>query len=138
MAKRKQYVPVGASALAGGAIIGVSAGLFEPVNDFAWLAGLAFGTLGFLAAGLVAWVVLVAGKDPKIVRTENANSIEQSWIRRAASSAFFDLIVLLSLVVLFFSITRFEAPLQFVLAPVVFMALADMGIRRAILAKRES
>ena len=73
-----------------------------------------------------------------MARVENAESVEQLWIRRAASGAFFDLVILVSLMTVFFSITRLDRPAQFALAGVIGVGLADLGVRRTVLAKRES
>jgi hypothetical protein len=132
-------VAIAAGALAGGGVLGLLAGHFEPVRNYAWVTALALGIVGFL--GIIALGrVLAVGRtaDPMVARIENEQSVEQSWIRRASSAAFFDLVVIVSVTAVFFSITRLEVPIQLVLGAVAAVALADLGVRRTLLARRES
>lgn len=138
MKRTKSWLVIVCIALVIGGLLGLLAATFEPVTSHTWITGAAFGLIGFVGSGAVTWVIWAARTDPALARTENKESVEHAWPRRAGSAAFFDVMVVVSLSAAFFSITRFEVPVQFVLAGVIVVALADMGIRRAVLEKRES
>jgi hypothetical protein len=131
-------VAIAAGALAGGGVLGLLAGRFEPVRDYAWVTALALGIVGVLGIAALGRVFAVGRTDPMVARVENEQSVEQSWNRRASSAAFFDVVVIVSATAIFFSITRLEVPIQLVLGAVAAVALADLGVRRSLLARRES
>jgi hypothetical protein len=129
---------IGAGALAGGGVLGALAGHFEPVRNYAWLTALALGIVGFLGIITLVRVRTTGRTDAMVARIENEQSVEQSWNRRASSAAFFDLVVIVSGAAVFFSITRLQVPIQLVLGTVAAVALADLGVRRSLLARREA
>lgn len=124
-----------ASASAGALVFGALGALTPPAGGL--IGGLAAGLAGFIGIGVIAYLIASAKADPALVGTDRPGSVELSWIERAASGAFFDLIILLCLGTLLVSVVDWTPPLRPVLATIAAFGLADLGLRRARLAKQE-
>ncbi|ARU51844.1 hypothetical protein CBR64_10445 [Cellulosimicrobium cellulans] len=122
-------------ALAVAASVGVAAGLFRR-DDF-WLVAAVFTACVLPPAAVLGWFLVVRPRTsaPEPHAEEN---VERRWTERAATGAFWDVLVVAGLTLTAVSLTGLELSASFVLAVVVLVAMVDFFVRHAVVSRRES
>ncbi|MBZ2198578.1 hypothetical protein [Occultella gossypii] len=123
-----------AFALVVAALIGAVASVFNPEAPL--VTGLVFAAATLGPAGALGWFLFVS---PKTVTPDpNAeDNVENTWLEKAASAAFVDLLVLLSIALAVVSVSGRSPDPQLLLLGAVVVAMCDVAIRYVVTARRE-
>ena len=102
-----------------------------------WLVFAVF-TACFLGPSIgLAWLTVGAGRRIEIDARAEEN-VETRWIEKAASGALFDLLMVVGLLLAAMSLVGLEIPSDVGLLGIWAFAIADGGLRYALIRRRES
>jgi hypothetical protein len=117
------------------AAIGLVAALLRP-EDF-WLVFGVFTACSLGPAIGLAWLVVGRGRSvPEDPHAEE--NVESRWFHKAATATLLDLLMVIGLLAGALSVTRLDLPADLVLLGVWGFAVADGGLRFAVLRRREA
>lgn len=136
---RTRYPLIVVIAIVVGLAIGVSAAVFNTDPDpYPAITGVSMGTVTFLGARGIAWVLLVGNRRPEARLARKEDSVERRWMRRAYSGAFVDLLIVMVAVTLILVITRWDVQAFVVVSMLIGMASVDWVIRMLIIRGRQT
>jgi hypothetical protein len=115
--------------------LGVGAALLRP-EQF-WLVLGVFAASSLAPCIALAWILLDAGRwvTPDPHAEEN---VESRWMEKAGSRALFDVVAVTGVTAAVVSLLELDLPADLALMGVIAFALADGGLRYALLTRRES
>jgi len=131
-----RHLAAAVTALAVAAGIGLLAGSFG--QDQFWLRAVVFGACAAGPAYGLGWLIFLSdhtGPGP-VARPEE--TVEHQWLHRCATGSFLDLLTACGLGAAALSITGLQVDAGLLLAALVVLGFADLGVRFAVLRRREA
>ncbi|WP_127126862.1 hypothetical protein [Georgenia sp. SYP-B2076] len=115
--------------------LGALAGTFRP-EQF-WLVGGVFALCTFAPMAALGWLLFVSRHT--VEREPHAEqSVERSWLERAQSGAFLDVLIATGVGLTTLAITDLDVSGTTVLTAVVLLSMVDAAVRYQVLSRRES
>lgn len=131
-----RHVAAVVTALAVAAGIGLLAGTFGPDEFVLRAVVFAVCTLG-PAYGL-GWLIFLSGHTGPGPVARPEETVEHEWLHRSASGSFLDLLTAAGLGAAALSITGLQVDAGLMLAALVVLGFADLGVRFTVLRRREA
>jgi hypothetical protein len=116
--------------------IGLLAGSFGA--DQFWLRAAVFGACTLGPAYALGWLVFLAGRSGPAPVARPEETVEHQWFHRSASGSVLDLITAAGLGASALAITGLEVEASTVLTAIVMLGFADVGVRMAVLRRRDA
>jgi hypothetical protein len=116
--------------------IGLLAGSFGA--DQFWLRAAVFGACTLGPAYALGWLVFLAGRSGPAPVARPEETVEHEWFHRSASGSFLDLITAAGLGASALAITGLRVEASTVLTAMVILGFADVGVRMAVLRRRDA
>ena len=132
-----RHIAAAVTALAVSAALGLLAGAFGDDHQF-WLRAAVFAvcTLG-PAAGL-GWLLFLSGTADAEPVARPEETVEHQWWHRSASASFLDVVVVAGVGTTALAVTGLQVAATTALAALLVLALADIGVRMAVLRRRDA
>jgi hypothetical protein len=107
-------------------------------DDAFWLRAGVFAVATVGPAYGLGWLLFLSGTaDPEpVARPEE--SVEHQWWHRSASASFLDVVVVAGVGTTALAVTGLEVAATTAMAALLVVALADVGVRLAVLRRREA
>jgi hypothetical protein len=131
-----RHLAAAVTALVVAAGIGLLAGSFGA--DQFWLRAAVFGACTLGPAYALGWLVFLAGRSGPAPVARPEETVEHQWFHRSASGSFLDLITAAGLGASALAITGLRVEASTVLTAIVILGFADVGVRMAVLRRRDA